>query len=127
MSEDQTSGTPTSDNAAGSIRWSDLSSGWGGSTRPSGPSACWRLSHREWKETQVFFVDQGLSILKSARVSTRQPSCRSTIDRRAGCGRSARPVRREGGLKPMSPPYPYIADHLAKNTASPRTPKQWQG
>ena len=23
--------------------------------------------------------------------------------------RSARPVRREGGLKPMSPPYPYLA------------------
>ena len=30
-----------------------------------------------------------------------------TTDRRAGCGRSACPVRREGGPKPIGPPYPY--------------------
>src|SRR5204862_5336425 len=30
-----------------------------------------------------------------------------TIDRRAGCGRSARPVRREGESNPIGPPYPY--------------------
>jgi hypothetical protein len=30
-----------------------------------------------------------------------------TTDRRAGCGRSASPVRREGGPKPIGPPYPY--------------------
>jgi hypothetical protein len=30
-----------------------------------------------------------------------------TTDRRAGCGRSARPVRREGWRKPMRYPYPY--------------------
>jgi len=31
----------------------------------------------------------------------------NTIDRRAGCGKTARPVRREGGPKPIGPPYPY--------------------
>ncbi len=30
-----------------------------------------------------------------------------TIDRRAGCGRSASPVRREGRPKPIGLPYPY--------------------
>jgi hypothetical protein len=30
-----------------------------------------------------------------------------TTDWRAGCGRSARPVRREGEFKPMGSPYPY--------------------
>ena len=30
-----------------------------------------------------------------------------TINRRAVCGRSARTVRREGGPKSISPPYPY--------------------
>ena len=32
-----------------------------------------------------------------------------TIDRRAGCGRSASPVRREGRSKPIDLPYPYSA------------------
>src|SRR5260221_7885221 len=31
----------------------------------------------------------------------------NTINRRAGCGRSARPVRREGELITISSPYPY--------------------
>jgi len=31
-----------------------------------------------------------------------------TTDRRAGCGRSASPVRREGRRKPMRRPYPYV-------------------
>jgi len=30
-----------------------------------------------------------------------------TINRRAGCGKTASPVRREGGPKPIGPPYPY--------------------
>src|SRR5207245_3455778 len=30
-----------------------------------------------------------------------------TISRRAGCGKSARPVRREGELNTISSPYPY--------------------
>jgi hypothetical protein len=32
-----------------------------------------------------------------------------TINRRAGCGRSARPVRREGGPNSIGPPYPYLS------------------
>src|SRR6266581_2045806 len=35
------------------------------------------------------------------------PLAGKTIDRRAGCGRSARPVRREGESNPIGPPYPY--------------------
>jgi hypothetical protein len=31
----------------------------------------------------------------------------NTIDWRAGCGRSASPVRREGGSNSIDPPYPY--------------------
>jgi len=35
------------------------------------------------------------------------PLAGKTINRRAGCGRSARPVRREGGATPIASPYPY--------------------
>jgi|SRR5712671_5528244 len=35
------------------------------------------------------------------------PLAGKTTDWRAGCGRSARPVRREGGSKPIDAPYPY--------------------
>ena len=35
------------------------------------------------------------------------PLVGKTIDWRAGCGRSARPVRREGGPNPIGSPYPY--------------------
>ena len=35
-----------------------------------------------------------------------------TINRRAGCGKPARPVRREGRPKPIGLPYPYLIDAL---------------
>jgi hypothetical protein len=35
------------------------------------------------------------------------PLAGKTTDRRAGCGKSARPVRREGESKPIGPSYPY--------------------
>ena len=35
------------------------------------------------------------------------PLVGKTTDWRAGCGRSARPVRREGRPKPIGFPYPY--------------------
>ncbi len=35
------------------------------------------------------------------------PLAGKTTDWRAGCGRSARPVRREGASKPIDAPYPY--------------------
>jgi len=38
---------------------------------------------------------------------TASPLVGKTTDWRAGCGRSARPVRREGGSKPIDSPYPY--------------------
>lgn len=38
---------------------------------------------------------------------TISPLVGKTTDWRAGCGRSARPVRREGASKPIDAPYPY--------------------
>lgn len=38
-----------------------------------------------------------------------------TTNRRAGCGRSASPVRREGRGKPMHRPYPYTQGKLGYN------------
>jgi retron-type reverse transcriptase len=37
------------------------------------------------------------------------PQRGNTIHRRAGCGKPARPVRREGGPNPIGPPYPYTS------------------
>ena len=45
----------------------------------------------------AYFIEQGLFTMAVA-----------PTDWRAGCGRTARPVRREGRLKPMSFPYPYL-------------------
>ena len=39
-------------------------------------------------------------------------------DWRAGCGRPARPVRREGRLKPMRRPYPYFSSSMPHQAAS---------
>ena len=45
-----------------------------------------------------------------------------TTDWRAGCGRPARPVRREGVSKPIDAPYPYqesvISDRIAVDLLS---------
>jgi hypothetical protein len=43
------------------------------------------------------------------------PLVGNTTDWRAGCGRSARPVRREGVSKPIDAPYPYQSS--VKNSA----------
>jgi hypothetical protein len=50
-----------------------------------------------------------------------------TINRRAGCGRTARPVRRGAGPKPIGPAYPYKTGpgglrRSAKNRAGRLTP-----
>src|SRR6185436_18676578 len=50
--------------------------------------------HQRWPN--VFFSEHGLFSLVAAQAKAGQPSFRSTTNRRAGCGRSARPVRREG-------------------------------
>ena len=52
------------------------------------------LDHRCWPN--AFFTKQGLFSLQAAHVLACQSSLRRTADWRAGCGRSARPVRREG-------------------------------
>ena len=46
--------------------------------------------------TNAFFAERGLFSMQTAQFEIIQSSCRQTINRRAGCGRSASPVRREG-------------------------------
>jgi len=50
--------------------------------------------HQRWPNR--FFAEQGLFSLATAHATVVQSSRRSTINQRAGCGKSARPVRREG-------------------------------
>ena len=74
----------------------------------------------------AYFIKQGLSTMTIAHVAISQSRCGPT-NWRAGCGRSARPVRREGELKPMSSPYPYHSgglrnpDGLGQPPADPYT------
>ncbi len=53
-----------------------------------------------------------LSLHETPCLWTVSPLAGKTTDWRAGCGRSARPVRREGVSKPIDAPYPY--HHLCK-------------
>ena len=53
------------------------------------------LDHNRWPN--AFFAEQGLFSLTAAYAQTVNPLGGKTTNRRAGCGRSARPVRREGG------------------------------
>ena len=46
-------------------------------------------------------------LARDAMSWTVSPLAGKTTDRRAGCGKSARPVRREGVSKPIDAPYPY--------------------
>ena len=48
-----------------------------------------------------------LSLQETPILWTVNPLAGKTTDWRAGCGRSARPVRREGASKPIGAPYPY--------------------
>src|SRR6266849_1711352 len=47
-------------------------------------------------------------LARDAMAWTVSPHTGNTTDWRAGCGRSARPVRREGATKPIGAPYPYV-------------------
>jgi len=53
------------------------------------------------------FGRMGFSALQMPIELYSSPLGGKTTDRRAGCGRSASPVRREGRSKPMRRPYPY--------------------
>jgi hypothetical protein len=55
----------------------------------------------------AFFAEHGRSACKTPMHWFASPLAGKTIDWRAGCGRSARPVRREGGSNPIGSPYPY--------------------
>src|SRR6266702_6882288 len=55
---------------------------------------------------------RGSSACKQPMPKHASPLAGNTINRRAGCGRSARPVRREGESKPIGSPYPYQSDML---------------
>jgi hypothetical protein len=50
---------------------------------------------------------RGCSTLEPPLRQRANPHRGKTTNRRAGCGRTARPVRREGEPKPIGPPYPY--------------------
>ena len=56
----------------------------------------------------------------SCRLGSVNPLGGKTTDWRAGCGRSACPVRREGGTGPLGPPYPY--PKLAQATCQLKRP-----
>ena len=58
-----------------------------------------------------------LSLQETPCLWTVSPLVGKTTDWRAGCGRSARPVRREGVSKPIDAPYPY---HLPAKEMDPR-------
>lgn len=53
------------------------------------------LDHNRWPN--AFFAEQGLFSFTAAYAQAVNPLRGKTTNRRAGCGRSARPVRREGG------------------------------
>ena len=53
------------------------------------------------------FENLGLLSLKQAWEELMSLTKEQNADRRAVCGRAARPVRREGRRKPMRRPYPY--------------------
>ena len=68
----------------------------------------------------AFFAEQGLFSLSSSPCSGPSiPRRGKTIDWRAGCGRSARPVRREGGRKPMRSSLPLSRDSSPAPSAGP--------
>ena len=60
--------------------------------------------HQLWPNR--FFADHGLYSLAMAHASVVQSSRRSTINRRAGCEKFARPVRREGDANSITSSYP---------------------
>jgi hypothetical protein len=68
----------------------------------------------------AFFAEHGLFSLHQPMSSSASPLAGKTINRRAGCGRSARPVRREGVANPIAAPYPY---HLSIAPKSGRNNK----
>ena len=63
----------------------------------------------------AYFAEQGLFSLTTAMLVKANPLAGKTINRRAGCGRTASPVRREGRPKPIGLPYPYTAIHMSQN------------
>jgi RNA-directed DNA polymerase len=74
--------------------------------RPGGKGRGKGWDHNRW--TNAFFTEQGLFSLTTAHASELNPLAGKTINRRAGCGKSASPVRREGGPNPIGSSYPII-------------------
>ncbi len=52
-------------------------------------------------------LNLGCSVLSQPMFQPANPHEGKTINRRAGCGKPASPVRREGRFKSMNLPYPY--------------------
>ena len=62
----------------------------------------------------------GYSVLWQPMSQPVNPHEGKTINRRAGCGRSASPVRREGELNSIGPPYPYLYANRLVQSKCPR-------
>ena len=60
-----------------------------------------------WRYPNRFFAAHGLLDLTATYDRERRSSRRQTLNRRAGCGKYARPVRREGRPNSIGLPYPY--------------------
>jgi RNA-directed DNA polymerase len=73
--------------------------------------------HQRWPDT--FFTAQGLFSLAHAHAAFRQSSPRRLLNWSAGCGRPARPVRREGEANPIVSPYPYTRLVSGASVAKP--------
>ena len=65
-----------------------------------------------YKWPTAFFAEHGLFSLRAPMPKPASPLAGKTINRSAGCGRSARPVRREGGRNQSPLPTPIICFSL---------------
>ena len=61
-------------------------------------------SYAHYRWPNAYFAEQGMFSMEASHVRLRQSVARRTTNRRAGCGRTARPVRREG--RPRQPVFP---------------------
>ena len=85
------------------------------------------LVMRDTPHRRALSGEHGWHSLKTAHAGSVNPLRGQTTNRRAGCGKSACPVRREGGLS-TSPPYLYPADDLTVlNAIVKRSSRRQQG
>ena len=72
-----------------------------------GVKGCWKLSKEGSKVVPTLPIWSSSALGMPTDWNFPASEVEYLADRRAGCGKSARPVRRGGRLKPMGRPYPY--------------------